>query len=504
MNPIPETALPPRRGFLRRLFSWRWLRRALIGVIGLATLTGLLVTEENWRGKHDWEIYRHEQEAKGESFDWQAFAPPTVPDDKNFLAAPVFTNLLNDKTALNPFPKSSKQFLYGFGNWQKAVLTDLKPWQTAYRQLRTDDNGVAFPLSPQPQAPADDVLFALNQFDPQVAGLRQASLRPYAFIPCHFEDGFGEVAQALLPNLAVTKRCAQILDIRSIAELADGQSSKALDDIELSLRLNDALRNPPFLISELVRMAILGLGIQPIWEGLAQHQWSDSQLAALDAALAKEDFLADYELTMRGERNCAVSTFETMRQTGEMIVSDGDGNELTMKIRWAPNAFYYQNELAFAGLYQQWFFPLANLKTRIILPAVQRQVDAEIRGAQKHYSPYTAMALMTAPALDAAVKHFAFAQASIDLARVGCALERYRLAHGQYPDSLAVLEPQFLTQVPHDIINGQPLHYRLKPNGQFVLYSVGWNETDDGGVVVIDQKHGTVRRDEGDWVWQYP
>jgi hypothetical protein len=48
------------------------------------------------------------------------------------------------------------------------------------------------------------------------------------------------------------------------------------------------------------------------------------------------------------------------------------------------------------------------------------------------------------------------------------------------------------------------LHYRLKPNGRFVLYSVGWNETDDGGVVVIDPKHGTVPRDVGDWVWEYP
>ena len=173
-------------------------------------------------------------------------------------------------------------------------------------------------------------------------------------------------------------------------------------------------------------------------------------------------------------------------------------------MRWVPNAFYYQNELAFARLYQKWLFPMVDTRSRIISPAVQRQVDAKVRAAQKHYSPYTIEARMTVPALDAAVSKFALAQSSIDLARVGCALERFRLAHGQYPDSLAALEPQFITHVPHDIINGQPLHYRLKSNGQFVLYSVGWNETDDGGTVVIDPKHGTVRHDEGDWVWQYP
>ena len=113
------------------------------------------------------------------------------------------------------------------------------------------------------------------------------------------------------------------------------------------------------------------------------------------------------------------------------------------------------------------------------------------------------MARMTVPALDATVKQFAFAQSSIDLARVGCALERYRLAHGEYPQTLDALTLQFIAEVPHDIINGQPLHYRLRPDGQFILYSVGWNETDDGGQIVLTKK-GMVDREKGDWVWQYP
>ena len=41
-----------------------------------------------------------------------------------------------------------------------------------------------------------------------------------------------------------------------------------------------------------------------------------------------------------------------------------------------------------------------------------------------------------------------------------------------------------IEKLPHDIINGQPLHYRRTDDGQFVLYSVGWDEKDDGGVPV--------------------
>jgi hypothetical protein len=97
------------------------------------------------------------------------------------------------------------------------------------------------------------------------------------------------------------------------------------------------------------------------------------------------------------------------------------------------------------------------------------------------------------------------------LARAAIALERYRLAHGEYPDALDTLVPQFIAKLPHDVINGQPLHYRHDPpspgsgaaSGQFVLYSVGWNETDDGGEVGLT-KNGNVDINPGDWVWRYP
>ena len=50
-------------------------------------------------------------------------------------------------------------------------------------------------------------------------------------------------------------------------------------------------------------------------------------------------------------------------------------------------------------------------------------------------------------------------------------------------------------KLPHDIIGGQPLKYHRTADARFVLYSVGWNEKDDGGV---PGKAGA----EGDWVWE--
>ena len=83
-------------------------------------------------------------------------------------------------------------------------------------------------------------------------------------------------------------------------------------------------------------------------------------------------------------------------------------------------------------------------------------------------------------------------QSSIHLALVACALERHRLAHGTYPETLDALVPRFIGRLPHDIIGGQPLKYRPGPGDRFTLYSVGWDEKDDGG------KPGD------DWVWTQP
>jgi tetratricopeptide (TPR) repeat protein len=488
--------------------SWRIPRRILITLAIFATLIAIFYTEEDWRGKRAWGNYKREWEAKGEKFDWQAFVSPSVPDDQNFFTAPIFTNLVKGKLTMSTTRSDgSYPDLHQQAYWAKATMTDLKAWQTYYRNSTNTSLANEFPIMPQPQTPATDVLLALSKYDSAVDELRQASQRPYSNVPLNYENGF-EALSPLLEDLTALKRCSQVLQLRAIAELADGQSAKALDDVKLLLRLSDSIRGSPFLISHLVRIAITSITLQPIWEGLAEHKWSDEQLVALDAELAKLDFLADYEFAMRGELAFAIGSFENQRRTREMIVLKDGGNSAPNKpvivsLRFMPSAYFYQNELAFAQVQQQWILPLVDMKVRIVSPETLRRADDAVRAERKHYSPYRIQALMLFPALDAAVKKFAFAQASVDLAQVACALERYRLAHGEYPETLDALAPQFIENIPHDIIGGEPLNYRATADGKFLLYSVGWNEKDDGGQIVL-KKDGSEDRETGDWVWPNP
>lgn len=485
--------------------KWRWrlLRWGLIGLAIVATLAAALITEENWRGKRAWENYKREWEAKGEKFDWQAFVPPSVPDGQNFFMAPIVTNLLTGKIAMTTWRADGSYPDFRHSDYRAhRTMTDLKAWQTYYRTPTNAASANGFPIASQPQTPAADVLLALSKYDSTIEELRQAGQRPDSCIPLDYAGGYDAVSP-LLYGLSKMKPCSQVLQLRAIAELADGQSTKAVDDIKLLLRLNDSIRNLPFLISHLVHNAIMNMALQPILEGLAGHKWSDEQLVTLGSELAKLDFLADYEFTVRGERAFAIASFENQRRVRKMIVPQEDDRFVTNKLYLMPAAYFYQNELGVAQLYQHWVLPVVDPNTHLVSSETLHRAESAIQAEMKHHLLYKVQAMMLFRNLDYAVVHFAVIQADVDLARVSCALERYRLAHGEYPETLDALTPRFIGKLPHDLINGQPLHYRRMEDGQFILYSVGWNETDDGGQVVLT-KSGSVDREKGDWVWRYP
>jgi hypothetical protein len=535
--------------FIRWLFCRRNLKRSLFGLACFATLIALLYAEEDWRGKHDWQKFKHEEEAKGEHFDFASMVPPPVPDDQNFALAPIWVESM--KATLGP--KNSRQWfgdryaedgrtnfadrLYmplalnddwptnGWGNWQKAKLTDLKSWQDYYQKLAATTN--LFPVAPQPQTPAQDVLLALSKYDSTLEELLNASQLPYSRFPLGYD--INDPAEILLPHLAALKRSSQVLQLRAIAELQNGENEKAFKDVKLILRLTDSIHTEPFFICHLVRIAILQIALQPVYEGLAERKWSEAQLADLDSELAKLDFLADYKLAVRGERALVIGDIEFLRhpsrdpsfrhshlyflppflQRLSDLTGDDDGgtsqlNFQMLALGFGPSGWIDQNELRIAQFETKWYLPIVDENAQTISSAKMRAAADAFDQEMRHRTPENLLEATLMPALESGARKFAYAQSLVNLSRVAIALERYRLAHGEFPETLAALAPQFLEKIPHDIINGEPLHYRQTSDGRFVLYSVGWNEKDDGGVVVLDKKNGTVHQNEGDWVWRYP
>jgi len=525
--------IPP----LRPLFRWI-VRRSVFLAACLITLVALAYALENFRGKRAWDNFKREAAAQGESAEVKDVLPPSVPDDENIVATPLFQPLCNEfdhewlklHTGPNGLTNDADRLKLDIGrkndprpenesaNWMIGRRTDLKAWQEYYRNppketsQSPEDAKKEFPVAPQPQTPAADVLLALSKYDGILGELRAASMRPQARFPIRYEDGFN----ALLPHLARMKSLTQFLRLRAAAELAAGLTNEAAADVELSLRLVDLVRGEPLLISQLVRVAQLNLTLNSLWEGLAEHRWTEAQLAGFERRLGSFDFLADYQQGMRGERLLCGSVIDYVRRLrnadafGIAMDESGAGpDELerflaSVMFQLMPSGWFDQNKVSVGRLHLELLLPAVNLETRQVSPSNVSRLASTLEQRLKDRSPYNWFGGLLLPALANASARFAQGQASTDLARVACALERHRLAHGQYPETLDALVPAFLAKLPHDVINGQPLKYRRTNDGLFVLYSVGWNEKDDGGMVVFNKDKRASNWKEGDWVWQYP
>jgi hypothetical protein len=74
------------------------------------------------------------------------------------------------------------------------------------------------------------------------------------------------------------------------------------------------------------------------------------------------------------------------------------------------------------------------------------------------------------------------ARMSLEVERTAAALALYKARHGRYPASLRELCPELLKEVPKDVFSPRgELVYRANDNA-YIVYSVGRNLRDDGGV----------------------
>jgi hypothetical protein len=452
------------------------LKWIFIVLAGLIILVALFYAEEDWRGKRAWENCKRELEAKGEVLDWNAYIPPPVPDDQNFFKAPKMQEW---------FVKPGQ---YPATNELTSQMTD----------PRTGSVG-AKTNSIVTEADARSYLAWSDQFEPDFDLIREALKRPYARMDGDYSSPF----EIPIPNFVAVRTVAQVLAQRAHCYLLLGRPDKALQELTL---LNDSRRmlegaptgKPTTLVAAMINVAVTGLYANTIADGLQRHAWQEPQLVALQKQLQEINLASFVIESFREERASATYMIETLLRPKESLWQ----KVKNVRIPFIPHGWFYQNLVTIAVLNQKatdgW-----NLVQNIVLPREMNDLLREQKAIERHYGPYTFFAAIAVPHYAIASQTLAYNQTLVNDAQIACALERYWLAHGEYPETPGALAPRFIEKLPHDIIGGQPLHYHRTDDGRFVLYSVGWNEVDDGGKVVL-KEDGSMDRDKGDWVWQYP
>ncbi len=270
---------------------------------------------------------------------------------------------------------------------------------------------------------------------------------------------------------------------------------------------------PMTLVAAMINVAVRGLYASTVQDGLRLDAWREPQLAAIQEQLGQVNLLPYVAAAFECERVSSSHFMETLTtENYDRILGGGGGatkqwwgkfkDREYVYLALAPRGWVYQNMVVVAR-HGQAMAEAFDLKSGLVFPA---KVDAEMTEIGRklgRYGPYTFLAGIAVPNAMRALQTCARNQTLVNQAMVACALERHRLANGCYPKALAELMPQYLARIPADVIGGEPLKYRREDKGGFVLYSVWWNEKDDGGVTCAKSPADTSNLAKGDWVWPY-
>jgi hypothetical protein len=458
---------------------FRKLRFALIALGAFCFTVVIFYAEEDWRGKRAWENCKHELEAKGAVLDWNKLIPPPVPDDQNFFKA----------------PKMTEWFV-------KVAQTSTNELTTQLSNAKTDTAGTATNAITS-ATEARDYLTWSEQFEPDFNLIREALKRPYA----RMDGNYAIPSDAPVPNYIAVRAVARTLAQRAHCYLLLNQPEQALRELTLMHDMRRLLEaaptgKPMTLVAAMINVAVNGLYVSTVADGFQKHTWQEPQLITLQNQFAEMNPTPFVLEAFRMEQS-AVNSY---RPWVFMYNTTNLWQKLKSNGFWlfdvAPRGWTYQNMAVTTELYQK-LWSSVDAPDYTISP---RKIDAavrEVEGTLNSHSPYVLMGRTIIPNFGRAARLTAHNQTMANEAQLACALERYHLAHGEYPEELDALAPQFIKKIPHDIIGGQPLHYRRTDDGKFLLYSVGWNETDDGGQAstALD-KWGNLDLGKGDWVWK--
>ncbi len=473
MNKMPENQTG-RPSLIRWLLRRQTQGRALTGLAALATFVAVFYLEEDWRGWHAWQKCKSELEAKGAVLDWSKFIPPPVPDDQNIFKAPKMAEWFTGR-GMRDLSERLQSTNYNLTTSVGAATNLIATTETARAYLAWSD-----------------------QFQPDFGLMRRALKRPYA----RMDGDYSVPYEQPIPNFLTVRSVAQTLAQRAHCYLLLNQPEQALRELTLIHDMCRLLEAPPTgkpmtLVAAMINVAVTGLYVEVITEGSQRRVWQEPQLAALQNQLREEDLLPFVLEAFRSEPAAVCRNFEIAPLPKLFSMK-------FMKINWSllmPRGWVYQNMVNLAVLHQKSLrgFQLAN---NMVSPRLFEDASRDIHNFFAHKWPYRFLAAIATPNYLKAQQTTLYDQTMINEAQIVCALERYRLAHGEYPEKLDALVPQFIEKLPHDIIGGGPLIYRPTSNGKFLLYSIGWNETDDGGKESPSSPNGGDDFTKGDWVWK--
>jgi hypothetical protein len=279
---------------------------------------------------------------------------------------------------------------------------------------------------------------------------------------------------------------ARLLAADAAMRAHDGDLDGALDSCRAILNTARSIGDEPFVISQLVRVAIGSLAMKSTRRVLGQGEPSDAALLRLIASIVNE---LDEPLLLYGMKGERATLTELIRRlgTGEVSISALGDVRTPMQpdafgTKVAPwGRFWYDNQRAAA---LEWLNEAVAIARRPVpeRPALWDAWQGEYdRVRSSRLTVFTEMLpLLLMPPVGAANSAFSRYHGELGSMVILLAAERKRRKTGTWPASIEGIEQEFLPRPPVDPFSGQAFRMEHR-DGQVLIYSIGPNHEDEYG-----------------------
>ena len=322
----------------------------------------------------------------------------------------------------------------------------------------------------------------------------------------------------LLPHLTNLRTLSRTIILRAKAAAITGDASETFRMIEIGIKLAET-GDSDLLISRLVQNAQTLITLEAIRVAQQFHTGSDEQWATLLQELERLDIPEKIPAALNAERAFGTGMILPMTDAGlfDMVskinqlgnvntVPDSPSSSIESFLRAVTGMLWGTS--AQAMILYNWTQTLdayENMITNTVSAYEKTKSmpwnECKVPSLEKEIESYGFFARLLLPALDQGFFGALEAQHQVEIAKLAITLERYYLANQAYPEKLTELAPAFTSTEPTDPMTGESWKYeRLESNG-FLLYSIGKDGEDDGGIFKKNARRRSSNEELDDRGW---
>ena len=253
-----------------------------------------------------------------------------------------------------------------------------------------------------------------------------------------------------VPRLLEIRTLSNTIYLASLLDLEAGRPDKAAQSIASGLAMAASMRQEPWLITQLIRIAVTGQHMEAVQRLLVWSEPSKASLEELAKWLVENRSPDPMHVGLLGELKLFNGSFTRAESTAELPTLLG----IHPPFVFGPPARLTR--------------PLARLSRLRYLQMMGELLDAQtgarprpgsMKAPSRWSSPVKEVVYVAKPGLERAMDSGDQFNSALGLTELAVALRRFRLEHGQYPDALSALAPTYLPSVPIDPQTGKPSAY---------------------------------------------